>query len=375
MKGIWTRIMRKSILCAAYALLAATSTLYPAHAETNIDVLLVFSDDVALSTFEKTVVAARYQNVLGAVYGIPGVPFFGQLDGGLRTVEVWPLLTSVSYVATGKSNADALQWMVDENAKLLPIPSLLRASRELFGNPGADVIIMVVPSTTDNDCGGAQFVPKLAGTFRSETNAFAITYLQDVNPTCIEEVVVPHELGHVLYAEHETDTNNDLVSPSPDNHATTDTFSGTKSLMWDGLNAFSSTFLSGYFSTNTVPGWADNVEYFSDDSFDIVSTYRSVPVTQAFNCPTEYTGCWSNTEQWLVSWGSAFSMSHVFLERSNNGGTTWWPETVGGVVCVPQLVSNTSLFRFSGITIWGAATDYCNITVYGGTDCDDYQAW
>jgi hypothetical protein len=138
-------------------------------AASNIDVMLVFSDDTNLSSIEKTVVAARYQTVLSLVYN-------NQLEGN-RTVEVWPLLIpEMSYTATGKSSLQALSWMKTENNKVLP-PSPLRAAREALGNPGADVILMVVPPTTDvSDCGraGPDTIPLTVNTNRSEDSAFAI---------------------------------------------------------------------------------------------------------------------------------------------------------------------------------------------------------
>lgn len=341
---------------------------------TNVDILIVFSNDTGLSSTQKLRVAQRYQLALGAVYG----DFLqsGQLDGN-ETVEVWPLLTDMSVSGASRTAEQLVDWMVDKNAN---ITSTLRIAREALGNPGADLVLMVVPDTADtrSTCGLATEVPRVASKSNSESAAFAIVVLEQNDPECFEEIVVPHEIGHLLYAEHEDDLNGDDLLPSYKNHATVNSSGSTRSLMWsviDTETGRNSSWLSGYFSWLTS-AFADNVDWMSKDSFLVVSQYRAPPpVTNAFNCRVEYSGCANDIEQWLVTYTTNYAMSEVFMERSNNNGITWWPETTGGLVCIPQLVSARSLFRFFGITVSGALTDYCVITVNGGRDCDDYEAW
>jgi len=139
---------------------------------------------------------------------------------------------------------------------------------------------MVVPGTTSNNCGAAETIPRVASRLNSESNAFAIVVLEEADPRCREEISVPHEFGHLLYAEHENDTNGDDLLPSFNNHATasSNTSFGVnlKSLMWgQGISDDVSNFLSGSRESMTT-AWADNVEFMSDDSFKIVASYRSL---------------------------------------------------------------------------------------------------
>lgn len=256
--------------------LAVISISPLSSAATNIDIMIVFSDDSGLSTSEKTALAGRYQMVLSNVYG--GATVATQLDGD-QTVTVWPLLfPEMSYTASDKSDTQALQWMKDQNAKELPLPSPLRVARDALGNPGADLILMVVPETTSNTCGavGPGEVPLVPGTNRSELDAFAVVHLESVDPDCAEDIVVPHEVGHMLYSEHDTDTNGDDLLPAFYNHATQASDSTLKSLMWDGINSTVTSLLSG-FLPNMTTSWADNVEFMSTTTFEIVAAYRSPP--------------------------------------------------------------------------------------------------
>lgn len=335
------------------AILATISLAPAASAQTNVDVMLVFSDDIGLSTFQKTIVAQRYQDVLSEVYE-------DQLDGD-ETVTVWPLLVpEMSYAAGDRDNAEALQWMVDQNADSL---SALRSGREALGNPGADVVLMVVPKTTDDDCGAAPPIPLLAGTFHSESNAFAIVYLEDVNPTCPEEIVVPHEVGHLLYAEHDTDTNSDDVAPDPDNHATTSTSTGQKSLMWDGVHPFGTEFLSGLFPANTVPGWADNVEFMSSRSFAIVSGYRAPPpedcgpnFTVSFNqCDGDY----ANMQ--LTATLPGYEVTNAKYQVKFGSGGSWGTIFEGILTCPSQ--SSLGPFFANALLQTAFGDSYCQIRV------------
>lgn len=318
---------------ATTLILSALIASRAAIAATTLDVMIVFSDDVSLSTVQKLAVAARYQTALSVVYGGPGVT--GQLGSNFK-VEVWPLITpAMSYNAAEGGNAAALQWMIDENEEILP-PSPLRFAREALGNPGADVILMVVPSTTDDDCGAAGYIPILAGTFHSETKAFGIVYLESVNPTCPEEIVIPHEIGHLLYAEHETDTNGDNVSPDPDNHATTSTSTGQKSLMWDGIHPQGTDFLSGNFATNTVPGWADNVKFMSNKSFEIVASYRKPPPTVPTTAEVWFNDCISSSiYSFTATWDSTNLNPGDYFEVEYMSGSGWTQWFEGAASCNP----------------------------------------
>jgi hypothetical protein len=239
----------------------------------NIDVMIVFAKDSGLSVVEKGRLGFRYQRELAEVYGDPIVGVTGQLDG-LKGVTVSPLLwPEMSLRAKGKSKSEILDWMVSQNSNTF---SPLRLARELLGNPGADVVIMVVKNPTPFTCGAVQAIPRVATRLNSESNAFAFVVLDDI---CREEFAVPHEFGHLLYSEHERDTNGDTLLPSYNNHATasSNTAFGVnlKSVMWHRITSEATNFLSGSLGTMTT-GWADNVEFMSDESFAVVASYRAL---------------------------------------------------------------------------------------------------
>ncbi len=99
----------------------------------TIDVLVVFSDDVALSTLEKSDVAGRYQQALSAVYD-------DQLEGD-RRVEVSVLFTEMSYRGYGKSLLEGVNWLANQN-NILTSP--LRTVRDAWGSDGADLILKIL---------------------------------------------------------------------------------------------------------------------------------------------------------------------------------------------------------------------------------------
>ena len=222
------------------------------HAQT-IDVMLVFSDEADLSTEQKVVISSAIQQSFSATYG--------WLDGN-ETVEVWPLfLPEMNFTASNKSGEQALDWMRDENANPISAFSLARTQ---LGNGGADVVMMVVKDMLGPACGHVYTIPLTTSRFNSESHAFAVLQTDLLSPNCPTDTVAPHELGHVLYAEHEFDTNGDQLLPSFNNHAI-ESESGVRSVMWS-TNAARTDLLSGSISSLTGP-FADNVDFISSDSF------------------------------------------------------------------------------------------------------------
>ncbi|MDH3621881.1 MAG: hypothetical protein OER91_13375, partial [Gammaproteobacteria bacterium] len=210
------------------------------NAETNIDILLAFSADSNMSSAEKTQLALEVQAKIGLVYGleIQGLTLPGQLlPANDKKVSVYPLLVDLSYDAAGGSSGDALTWMKGENNKIPSSP--LRLARDgLLGTPGADIVMMVVPSTTSSDCGAALPIPLFATELNRESRAFAVVVPEDLDSDCDDDISFPHEVGHVLYAEHEvvldssgsvTDANGSIVAPDHRNHAIESSQSNLKS--------------------------------------------------------------------------------------------------------------------------------------------------
>ncbi len=85
----------------------------------EIGVLLVYSSDSGLSSFEKTSFAGRYQPAVDAA--------FITVDGS-RTINILPLVTpNKSYTAANKTDKQAVSWMKSENSN---VASALRVARE-----------------------------------------------------------------------------------------------------------------------------------------------------------------------------------------------------------------------------------------------------
>jgi hypothetical protein len=317
--------------------------------------MIVFSADSGLSSFEKTVVAARYQVALTAVYA-------NQLEGG-QTIEVWPLISpNMSYTAANKSAVNAIQWMISQNGN---VTSPLRIARELLGNPGADLVLMVVPDTTSPVCGYATDVPLVASSSRSESAAFAIVVLEDNDPDCLEEITVPHEIGHLLYAEHETDVNGDDLLPSYSNHATQSSMSSLVSLMWGGfLDSNNTEFLSGFLASMTS-AWADNVEFMTSTSFDVVSRYRAPPPTVFCYSPPLFLGCPPGcmSSPYLMQWGGQNASSFVVQKLGFTGWSNWYSGTNTSSFASTGTIFD-EYFKVKAINASGASSDWCHMTLY-----------
>jgi hypothetical protein len=341
------------ILVFSIAQLAFAS---PAIASGKIDILLVFADDLGLSSTQKQSRALTYQTVLSDVYE-------NQLNGS-ETVVVHPFTSqNISYNGTGKTLQDAITWMKDQNAIQ---QSLLRTTRDSIISGGADVILMVVPNTPGTSCGESFTPPTLAGTFRSESHAFSAIIDEQSDSDCFDNIVIPHEIGHLLYAEHQVDLNGDDVAPDPRNHATENASSGQKSLMWDvivqsGGVVYGSHWLSGYFSSMTSSS-ANNVDYMSEDSFDIVSGYREPPPTLAY-CEVKLVTCNGSTAMFAITpyINESYPITNVHMD-TKKGAQLWSPQYDGPFTCPTHGDFSSFWYQIFINTAYGST--YCSDQVY-----------
>ena len=328
-----------------------------AHSQT-LDLVLLYAKDVGLSSSEKLAVAGEITTSLAAVYGTTGLA--GQLDGNEKVI-VWPVVAPEMNVNThNKSNSSILSWMKTQN--LIPA-SPLSVARENFGNGGADVVMMVTKRTSGPSCGAAYSPPTLAGVFNSETHAFAIVTPEELDSECLDEIVAPHELGHVLYAEHQVALDSKPSTPAPDNHGTKSNTSNLKSLMWDAIGSNNTSFLSGR-SPNFTTASADNVDWMSRKSFDVVSSYR--PKQQTEQCEIEVTACINggphDYDQLITPKLTGHTVVNQKLYKGVSGGG-WQQLYNGNLNCVANPIFSSTLFKAVLTTVAGLLSE-CEVTVY-----------
>ncbi|MEO1034940.1 MAG: hypothetical protein AAFX44_05190 [Pseudomonadota bacterium] len=264
-------------LCVYWLLLLTVQ----ANAQVNVDVLLVFHEGLGLSAAEKTTVSADYQLALEQATAalvnstIRLRPTFIDLEGPKKpdgTPEYAP--------------SKVTKWLHDENADVL---SLLRQSRDFIL---ADLVLMVVPQL-DGACGVAGYAeraeegpPRRIDVYNSEQFAFAAVEYG----ACDHRDTVPHEIGHLLYAEHEkdefpvlgspgatTDSNRDKLAPAINNHGHTQ--NTLRSIMYSAWSSTKSRTLwsgaAGVFDSDTT--FANNQEFLAGEAFATVSQYRGPP--------------------------------------------------------------------------------------------------
>ena len=238
----------------------------------NIDVAVLFSSDTSFSNFEKVQKTAEFQLLANAASAdVPGNLSFSFV----------PLITSVSYNASNKPDEDAVVWMLDQADN--PV-SPLSLARKMLVAGGTDLVLMITDTwTTTDSCGVALEAPRTIGFHRSETHAFAAV-ATGLGGVCDRtEISIAHELGHLLYAEHEisggTDDNGDTILPAIDNHGIRT--GGLRSIMYSDINASESTpFFSGTIA-GLSSSTANNGRFFSLDSAGTVAAYRPRATAQA----------------------------------------------------------------------------------------------
>lgn len=211
--------------------------------------------------------------------------------------------------------------------------------------------------------------------------------------TLAPEVAAAHEIGHLLFGDHEL-TFDGQGNPNGEVGSTTDwdepvTYNHPavngihKTVMYSSGPGFFDPFYSydGAEFSNGEDGYnqyAKFANYVDDVTYEYVANYRepaSVASVDEPICTIEYTGCVSNTEQWSLSWNNQAPdpISNIFMEMQ--AGSNWYQAYEGDLVCAPLLVSAIRTFRVLGITETLGYTDACTIVINGGTDCGEEEGW
>jgi len=175
-----------------------------ASANQTIDVAVVFSNDHGLSVSQKVTWAVDIKRHLDDAFSTFNYSF-----------DVWSAPVNLPYSTGGKSAIAVVDWMQSNSALL--------QTRDTIGGDGADFVLMVGGSTASTACGRAGrdrpplgTEPPLSVSIAERDHyAFAVIFIK--NTKCSRwEIIIPHEIGHLMHAEHQlADDNNG--SPSRPN--------------------------------------------------------------------------------------------------------------------------------------------------------------
>jgi hypothetical protein len=289
------------------------------------------------------------------------------------------------------------------------LPTINPPVRKWRDENAVDVIVLVVPATEDlGSCGAVDGVPSelpnaadvlnnqlsLWGLFSAADTRYVavVTNLQCAAPA---DLIAAHEVGHLLYAEHEVCSFDEDTCPSPDEESSIPVDynhpykNGTQlTLMHTPYGGTIEKVISGIgnvFPSINVPAGSstsNNEKLFTEHTFAYTALFRPKPSLfsppDPPSCTWEFTGCANNQKEFLVSFGSQSSGSSTIVDyivESSTNGSTWFGDFIGGLSCIPELASVLKQFRVFGITVEGGITPYCHISIPGGTNCDDQQGW
>lgn len=335
----------------------------PVAQASTVEVLLVFSADSGLNSSSKSALRSAYRLALKDVYD-------NQLGPG-DSINLSYTVASMGYVSAGNTTLDGLNWMWAQNR----IPSsALRNARDGSQNGGADLVLMVVPDSSDSMCGRAgknplndDWVPHTVSTNNKDIFAFAVI-VNNQNCGPYFTVVVPHEVGHLLYAEHEigsstTDSNGNRGLPDIRNHGTRKN-SSQHSLMVAQVSAAMFPTLTGVSPFTDSSGLRDNRAFIMQRSFSVVSRYRQ-PAPGNCNIEFSLSYCQGDTAVGqLTATLGGYSVSLADYDTSLNGGV--WTDIYEGILSCPALsvpFSGAVSLIGRGILETDFGTSECTVTI------------
>ncbi len=341
----------------------------------NIDVMFVFANDVSLSLTERIALEIEYE----------GHANIALLSSGLlsHTFEFsMPFVNgATSYNSKQKTWLQAIDWMDEQ----LDGITVLSAERELYES---DIILMVVddwlPVFGKQACGNAGGTNEISpNSFTySNSNNYAVAAV-DRTSTCPDAELIPHELGHVLLAEHQItgnpplDNSHDIQKPRPYNHGlkvgNQATLMYTPKAAGDSYyNLFSGS--SAAFTTSQ----SDVVKFFRDDSWDEVAAYRPVGPPTSQSCTPQVTVCNGSVVVHLFTpyINEPYEITNVRLETRTSSSQSWIPGYDGPFTCPSHSSGNSFWYRLIIDTIHGSTT--CGehyVYVNPWDPCDDGEEW
>lgn len=350
--------MKKKLMLVATIVLASTIS----NATTpKIHVGVVFSSDFNPSIPYRVSLVSEWEDDANDVFRDSGMP--GRF---VFTPRYFP---NMNYVAANKTTQQAVSWMHAQNAI---VGSDFRTYRDAGAFPdyqGADIMIMITPAFSDTNCALAglkanstdYMPPRNISAAYSEDKAFIA--MEDDQDNCPSTKLVAHELGHVLYAEHEDvkDNNGDINRPASSNHGVKIFSQGenTESIMASGTNTDGLTFKFSGSEPDITSFYSDVKDFITNSSWEKVSKYRG-PRPGPTSCTNPiFLGCHSQgCGDWLMSF-SAQDAATYQIESRRSGGP-WIPRTnTEDPFYAPHLGEIPQQWRIRGANSLGQVGDSC----------------
>lgn len=207
-------------------------------------------------------------------------------------------------------------------------------------NAAADIVLFVlsdINAPDSKDCGGARGIPArkidlvadLVSTHHIQNaNYRFVAYITTNHPGCLGlaiETQAAHEIGHVLFAEHEVvfengvaigevTSNNDVNLPHKENHPAVN--GSNRTMMYSIGPSFGGRFYSKQGAKflngqNAYGTYSKVANYMASTSYDYVAHYR-IPSPPSVACGSYFLGCpvGCGHSPYMLSWSSPTATSY-----------------------------------------------------------------
>jgi len=258
---------------------------------------------------------------------------------------------------------------------------------QLRDQQAADLVVMVSEYLIDDQTGnthcGAANIPHSTAVHIALRNTYFRAVLQRGCLGPATSHIPPHELGHLLSADHELTADPSPGIPVRDNHPH---WSGDIStLMVTGTSVCPATCnIQNFYSDPQAnyPGsnppiprshsYDRNNRRVINAAFPVVAAYRPEPPPPATllapTCALEFVGCSNGKRRYLISWYQNDSQPFPVADAdySINGGSTWYDLYGGLDACVPIVPATLWHVRARIRSAWGDS-GYCTIQIQAGS--------
>lgn len=340
------KVFEIAVLCCLPLLAVANPT---------INIAVVFSNDHGLNSSQKNIWAADVQRHLSDAF-----------SGFNYSFEIWVSPNNLSISTGNKTAVETVEWM-QSNAGLKQI-------RNTIGGSGADLVLMIGGETLSSVCGRAGIarpplgtMPPLAvSTHEHDHAAYAAIFIKETN--CVRwDIIIPHEVGHLLYAEHQrsADNNGDINKPSRINHGISS--GSNRSIMYNPTSSASIQEWSG--STGLAGNYENNKTWLNNTSMiNTVAAYRPLqPASPPSTASVEWLYCNGSTASYSVTWGGVTIYPDDYFEVFRQIGTSWYPWYEGDDGCVMHSSSSSAVKFRVRIKSIGGDSDF--VIFSGGHSC------
>lgn len=344
-----------------------------ARAGTVIDVLFVFNSQASASISNKQVWVDEQisrVNTFLVASGRPTLRFHATVD-----------TQALSYSTSGKSTHTVINWM--------------QSSSALAGRRGSNDLVVLVGTNMSNACGAASALRDSISSLNRDLAQYAVI---DASAGCPNPPgrVLGHELGHLLYLEHQvhydsigqllidgddypTKPSNSysVYSPVAKNHAyieDDDVSNSPRSLMASPLHATATfdEFTDG--GGDYDPDFEDQTAVMGvgiplNGSWDAVSRYRDPPPSVA--CGAYFLGCpvGCGHSPYILTWSSPTATSYQVQHKLFGSWNSYYSGSGLSTLASTGTVFSEQ-FRVRGINSGGSG-NWCTIWIQ--VQCSDTQ--